>query len=47
MPADALFENLTDGDDSSNCPTCHTSQEDLKALAEEPEGTQSLSEGEG
>ena len=30
-----------------NCITCHTSQEDLKALAEEPEETESLSEGEG
>jgi hypothetical protein len=33
--------------DSSNCITCHTSQEDLQALAEEPEETESLSEGEG
>ena len=33
--------------DSSNCITCHASQEDLQALAEEPEDTESLSEGEG
>ena len=32
---------------SSNCITCHTSLEDLQALAEEPEESESLSEGEG
>ena len=33
--------------DSTNCVTCHTDQEDLQALAEEPEEEEHLSEGEG
>ena len=33
--------------DDSNCVTCHTSDKDLKLLAQEPEGTETLSEGEG
>ncbi|GEM_PF-1093259 len=33
--------------DNSTCIACHTSQKDLKALAVEPEETESLSEGEG
>jgi len=34
--------------DNSNCITCHTSEDTLKALAKEPEeGGESLSEGEG
>jgi len=33
--------------DDSACITCHTSQETLQALTEEPEQTESLSEGEG
>lgn len=35
------------GVDSSNCIACHTDQETLQALAEEPEEEESLSEGEG
>ena len=45
LPAPTKTDISQDG--SSNCITCHTSQEDLKALAEEPEETESLSEGEG
>ena len=33
--------------DDSNCIVCHTSEEDLKQLAEEPEKEEELSEGEG
>jgi hypothetical protein len=33
--------------DDSACITCHTDEETLKALAEEPEAAESLSEGEG
>ena len=33
--------------DPANCITCHTSQETLQALAEEPEEQESHSEGEG
>ena len=33
--------------DDSGCVACHTSQEDLQELAEEPEQEESLSEGEG
>ena len=33
--------------DDSDCIVCHTSQEDLKQLAEEPEEEEELSEGEG
>ena len=34
-------------DDNINCILCHISQKDLEALAEEPEDTEGLSEGEG
>jgi hypothetical protein len=33
--------------DNSGCIACHTAQKDLQALAQEPEQTESLSEGEG
>ena len=33
--------------DSANCVTCHTNQETLQAVAEEPEQVEALSEGEG
>ena len=33
--------------DDTACVTCHTDEETLKAVAEEPEETESLSEGEG
>jgi hypothetical protein len=33
--------------DDSACIACHTDEEALKAVAEEPEDTESLSEGEG
>jgi outer membrane biosynthesis protein TonB len=33
--------------DDSACIACHTDEEALKAVAEEPEETESLSEGEG
>jgi outer membrane biosynthesis protein TonB len=33
--------------DDTGCITCHTDEETLKALAKEPEVTESLSEGEG
>jgi hypothetical protein len=38
---------LTEVADSSNCVDCHTDEETLKAVAEEPEEVESLSEGEG
>ena len=33
--------------DDSACISCHTDEETLKALAEEPEAAETLSEGEG
>jgi hypothetical protein len=33
--------------DDSSCFTCHATQETLQALAQEPEDTEELSEGEG
>ena len=33
--------------DSSNCISCHTEEETLQALAQEPEELEELSEGEG
>jgi hypothetical protein len=47
FPLPAPTKTGTTQADSSNCITCHTSLEDLTALAEEPEDTESLSEGEG
>lgn len=45
-PTPAEVEVEPDLDDSS-CVVCHTSKEDLKQLAEEPEQEEELSEGEG
>ena len=47
LPLSALTKTDMSQAGSSNCITCHTSLEDLQALAEEPEETESLSEGEG
>jgi hypothetical protein len=33
--------------DDTACVACHTDEETLKAVAEEPEETEALSEGEG
>lgn len=52
LPTDTATPEPTDTPtpepvDDSGCVTCHTNEEGLKALAEEPEETESLSEGEG
>ena len=39
------ISHLQNGDET--CITCHTNQETLQALAEEPEEEEELSEGEG